>query len=154
MVENPGNPKGRTRGIQVCRQGDPPCDYDADPGQCTFHVLTCLNNTDVNVPACTPGEVRTYELRGLPSQMAESLLAAVAAMGPSSRAGKGQSQVSFSPPYATSDQCTAVLPLAVPVRRTLTLKVRASSSTGPPDADTLKLKCVGKLSARARAAGL
>ena len=32
----------------------------------------------------------------------------------------------------------------VPVRRTLTLKVRASSSTGPPDTDNLKLKCVGK----------
>ena len=151
VVENPGNPKGRTRSVQVCRQGDPACDFDADPGQCTFHVRICLNNTDVNVPACTPGEVSTYELRGLPSQTAEPLLGAVAGMGPSSRTGKGLSQVSFSPPYATTDQCTAVLSVVVPARRTLTLKVRASSSAGPPDSDNLKLKCVGK-PARAHAA--
>ena len=152
VVENPGNPKGRTRSVQVCRQGDPACDFDADPGHCTFHVRICLNNTDVNVPACTPGEVSTYELRGLPSQTAEPLLGAVAAMGPSSRTGKGLIQVSFSPPYATADQCTAVLPVVVPARRTLTLKVRASSSAGPPDSDKLKLKCVGKPPARAHAA--
>jgi hypothetical protein len=69
-------------------------------------------------------------------------------MGPSSRTGKGLTQVSFSPPYATTDQCTAVLPVAVPARRTFTLKVRVVSSTGPPDSDKLKLKCVGKPSVR------
>ena len=141
VVENPRNPKGRTRRVQVCSQGDPACDFDADPGQCTFHVRICLNNTDVNIPACTPGEVTTYELRGLPSQTAEPLLGAVAGMGPSSRTGKGLSQVSFSPPYSTTDQCTAVLPVVVPMRRTLTLKARASLSAGPPDRDILKLKC-------------
>src|SRR5207249_9825432 len=85
VVENPRNPRGRTARVQVCSEGDPACDFDADPGQCTFHVRICLNNTDVNIPACTPGEVTTYELRGLPSQTAEPLLRAVAGMGPTSR---------------------------------------------------------------------
>ena len=151
VVENPHNSKGQTRAIQVCRQGDPACDFDADPGQCTFHLRICLNNNDSNMPSCTPSDVSTYVLRGLTAQNTDTILAAVAAFGPSSRAGKGLTQVSFSPPCAAPDQCTAVMSLAVPVRHTMTLKVRATSSSGPPDSDTLKLKCVGgKASSRAR----
>jgi hypothetical protein len=146
VVENPGNLKGRTRAVQVCRQGDPACDFDADPGQCTFHLRVCLNNNDANIPGCTPGDVTTYQLQGLTSPNTEALLAPVAAFGPSSRTGKNQNVVTFSPPCAAPDQCTDVMPLAVPLRHTVVLKVRASSSSGPLDKDTLKLKCVAKTS--------
>jgi len=146
VVENPRNPQGRTRAIQICQQGDPACDFDADPGQCTFHLRVCLNNNDANMPGCTPGDVTTYQLQGLTPQNTDTVLAPVAAFGPSSRTGKGLNLVTFSPPCATPDQCTAVMPLAVPLRHTVVLKVRAASSSGPPDKDKLKLKCVVKTS--------
>ena len=146
MVENPRNAKGQTRNVQVCRQGDPACDFDADPGQCTFHLRVCLNNNDANMPGCTPSNVTTYQLQGLTPQNTDTLLAPVAAFGPSSRTGKGRNVVTFSPPCTTPDQCTDVMPLAVPVGHTVLLKVRATSSSGPPDIDKLKLKCVAKTS--------
>jgi len=143
VVENPRNPKGRTRSVQVCRQGDPSCDFDSATGQCTFLVRVCINNTDANLPLCTPGQVGTYELRqpqpGSPG--AETLLTAVAALAPSSRGGKRLSQVTFSPPAAATDLCTAPLALVVPVRRVLAVKARATSPVGLRDTDTLKLKC-------------
>ena len=146
VVENPHNPKGRTRSVQVCRQGDPSCDFDSDTGQCSFLVRVCLSNTDANLPVCTPGQIATYELRQPTpgSRNAETLLTAIAALAPSSRGGKRLSQVSFSPPAAATDQCTAGLPLVVPLRRMLAVKARATSPVGLRDTDKLKLKCTRK----------
>ena len=40
---------------QTCRDGDPACDIGTTPGECTFHVWVCANNTDPRLPSCTPG---------------------------------------------------------------------------------------------------
>lgn len=52
--------------------------------------------------------------------------------------------MSFSPPAAATDQCTAELPLVVPLRRVLAVKARATSPVGLRDTDKLKLKCTRK----------
>jgi hypothetical protein len=63
VVDNPGNAKGVRSNSQTCRQGDTTCDYDADPAQCTFQVRACFDNQDVELPACSPMAVSTYQLR-------------------------------------------------------------------------------------------
>ncbi|HVM98394.1 MAG TPA: hypothetical protein VMT89_18515, partial [Candidatus Acidoferrales bacterium] len=38
--------------LQECHDQDPSCDFDPAPGHCRFNVVTCLNNSDPNLPAC------------------------------------------------------------------------------------------------------
>jgi hypothetical protein len=145
VVDNPGNPGGPNSRIQICRQGDPRCDFDGDPRQCTFHVRVCLNSHDANLirlANCEPGQVSTYQLRspGPRSSNGQALLDAIGALAPSSRSGKRRNRVSFNPPDAAADHCTAPVPVVVPVGA-VALKVRATSPAGPPDKDKLRLKC-------------
>jgi hypothetical protein len=48
---------------QSCMDGDPSCDFDSTPGQCTFRVAACLNVEDSRLVdkhgqlACTPRDV-------------------------------------------------------------------------------------------------
>ena len=146
VVDNPTNPGGITNSLHTCRQGDGNCDFDVDRRACTFRVRICLNNHDVNLPACQSGELGTYELRLPPprSRGARTMLAAVGALAPSSRGGRGRARVTFAPPDAAADQCTALLALRVRIRRSLTLKVLARTAAGTLDKDRLKLRCLGK----------
>ncbi len=147
VVINPSNPRGVNSNMQVCKQGDPLCDFDIDPKQCTFHVRICLDNHDLNLPSCQPGSISTYELRSPPprSATAQSMLAAVAALAPSSRGGKRQNRVSFNPPDATASNCTPLLPVRVPLAHPLIVQVQATSPTRTRDKDKLRLKCVRQL---------
>jgi cysteine-rich repeat protein len=53
------NPALDRRGIpshkQTCKDGDPTCDKGTTPGECTFYVWVCANNTDPQLPTCAPG---------------------------------------------------------------------------------------------------
>jgi cysteine-rich repeat protein len=60
-VVNPNNAppldrRGRPNYVQTCTNNDPSCDFDLDPTDhiCEFHVVACLNNTDPNLPMCSP----------------------------------------------------------------------------------------------------
>ncbi len=59
-VVNPDQPVGRS-GLpdarQVCRDQDPRCDFNPQPGRCAFRVVACLNNEDVRLPDCRPAGV-------------------------------------------------------------------------------------------------
>jgi hypothetical protein len=51
---------------QECRDQDTSCDFDPTFGRCRFRVVTCLNNQDSMLPACTPrgvSRVRVYRPR-------------------------------------------------------------------------------------------
>jgi len=149
VVENPGNPTGQTGKTHVCRQGDGTCDFDADSRQCTFRVRICLNNRDVNLPACEPGQVSSYDLRKPATRSkqrsvranAEAILSAVAGLASSTRGGKGFSQVLFDPPNGSADDCTPEVALTVRRGRTLAVKAQVRSPFGVKDNDKLKLKC-------------
>jgi cysteine-rich repeat protein len=48
---------------QECRDQDAACDFDPQPGRCRFKVVTCLNTTDANLPACAAqgvSRIRVY----------------------------------------------------------------------------------------------
>ena len=56
--------KGRGLTKHVCNQGDPSCDMDSDPTQCTFRVGLCFNIDDPVLPLCThPDAVETFDLK-------------------------------------------------------------------------------------------
>ena len=147
VVANPNNPRGVNSKMQVCKQGDPLCDFDIDPRQCTFHIRICLDNHDLNLPSCQPGSVSTYELRSPPprSAAAQTMLAAVAALAPSSRSGKRHNRVNFNPPDATTSNCTPVLPVPVRLAHPVAIQVQATSPSRIRDTDKLLLKCVRRL---------
>ena len=42
----------RARVDAVCHDGDPACDHDSVPGQCTFNLSLCFNVPDGSIPYC------------------------------------------------------------------------------------------------------
>jgi pimeloyl-ACP methyl ester carboxylesterase len=48
-LDKNGNPSPK----QSCTDGDPSCDFDAIPGQCTFKLAACINNVDSRLPLCS-----------------------------------------------------------------------------------------------------
>jgi hypothetical protein len=134
-AQRPGG-SGRARVRQRCRDGDPGCDGDTTPGQCTISVAACLGRVDARLPGCRPRPIARWTLTRSGSP---ALAAAVAQLGPSSVA---DGSVEFAPPLDGA-RCTDVVPIVVPVRRTLTLKTRTvPAAGGPADLDTLRLVCV------------
>ncbi len=98
-----GLPSTRLR----CRDGDPACDADATPGQCTFTTLLCINNRDPRFPACVPFTTDRLSVR-LPRKLRDAVDGAnVAAL-----------QGALDLGAQTLDQCSAPLALEVPTRGT------------------------------------
>jgi pimeloyl-ACP methyl ester carboxylesterase len=57
LIQNPAqindvDGKGRPVIKQTCAQGDPACDFDADPTQCTFRMAVCFLVEDDRLPDC------------------------------------------------------------------------------------------------------
>lgn len=141
LVENPaGKPgaNGKAKTTQKCQQGDPGCDFDADPATCTFHVQVCFRRTDPRLPDCVPGPVVSWELKRPKlddGSAAGALLGAVTALGGT----QADDTVTFTPPLDDGSPCTATVPLAVPVKSKLKVKARASDDV--VDDDSLVLDC-------------
>jgi hypothetical protein len=147
FVDNPFNPSGILASNHVCRQGDPVCDHDADPGTCTFHVGICLRVADPRLsPPCTPSDIAMYSLyrpslRSNPTE-AGALLAALDDLPTSTLGGRQQRDVTFDPPVSVT-RCTATVPVAVPVGKKLSLRGRATTADGARDTDaTQRLRCL------------
>ncbi len=145
-VANPTNTPFTRHGLvnrdQTCADGDPNCDADrtAD-GTCGFRVAVCLNQSDPNLPACTPGTttlVHVYTKRTtVPND--DALLTALEALG-GTRTGHGLNDVTFSPPLA-GNGCTPFTVLTVPKGSRQTLRLRATAGSGATDLDRLRLIC-------------
>lgn len=148
IVPNPTNVplldgRGRPQRTQRCADDDPACDFDGGTaGSCTFHVQVCANNTDV--AGCTPpAALSAFEL-AKPSIAAAARKPALQA----ARAGFGGVPGALVG-AATSDLCSSVLPVVVPLRGsapsygkgTLALGIVATAG-GVRDKDTLKLICL------------
>ena len=137
------NAAGKVAARQKCTDGDPGCDADGTAnGTCTFTVAACLARTDARLPKCTPPAVSGWALVGKidpTSPPAVALVGAVAALGPSTVDGLA---VTFAPPLAAADDCTANVAVAVPAGKTLVLRTRITGPGGKPrDADALRLGC-------------
>ncbi len=135
-AQRPGG-DGRAPVRQRCHDGDPGCDADSVPAQCTFTVAVCFDRDDARLAACTARPIEGWTLVKPPLP---ALADAVAALAPSTVAG---SAVAFVPPLDPSARCTAAIPIVVPAKRSLLLKTRTvATGAGPADLDTLRLACV------------
>ncbi|HWP67321.1 MAG TPA: hypothetical protein VNO26_15600 [Candidatus Limnocylindria bacterium] len=141
LIENAGQKPGadgKAKTTQKCTQGDPGCDFDADPTTCTFRVAVCFRLADARLPTCSAGTVATWELKKPPldaGSAAGALLDAVAALGGT----ESETTVTFTPPLDAGSPCTAPVLLAVPVKQKLKLKAKTSDGAG--DSDALTLDC-------------
>ncbi len=69
LIQNPAqladvDSKGRGTTKHTCTQGDPSCDFDSDPAQCTFRVGLCFRTPDPALPDCplsSVGDTMTVE---------------------------------------------------------------------------------------------
>jgi hypothetical protein len=139
LIDNPGGKPGadgKAKTKQTCQQGDPGCDFDADPTTCTFHVSVCFRLDDARLPDCVAGAVDAWELtRPKPEDgsAAGAILDAVAALGGT----QGDTTVTFTPPLDDGSPCTETIALAVPVKTKLKLKGKAFGDVTDPDQLTL-----------------
>lgn len=136
--------KGHVAARQACKDGTAGCDADGVAnGTCVFTVAACFVRTDARFAKCVASSVSAWSLTGKvdpgdPSVAA--LVAAVAALGPSTVAGAA---VSFSPDIAEPDTCAAPVGIAVPAGKKLVLRARTVGPDGKPkDADVLRLACL------------
>ncbi len=131
---------------QRCHDGDTGCDADATTGTCTFDVALCFDRTDARMPRCRPVAIEGWTLLRPAlgdGDDAARLLAAAAALGPSSLTGNA---VAFNPSLDANERCTDTVAITVPVRGrrpgVLMLRSRTAGAGGRSDADALKLVCV------------
>ena len=140
-----------------CTEGTSVCDFDPDltNHSCTFHVRLCINNQDPRFPSCTPSNVATFEVvRPKPVSTAPADIANRTALQNQAGSGPGGFGVSVPPapggsPNAMLNLCSGDLPIVVPLKQRggsfsaghTTLRVRATTSAGKRDTDTLKLEC-------------
>jgi hypothetical protein len=145
LVANPNNPGSILSTIQICRQGDPSCDFDTDLATCSFHVAVCLRVPDprLNLP-CTPTDVVGYHLskpslRAKPAA-ANALLAALSTLSGASVVPKRPNARTFNPPIS-SVACTPEATIVVPLKRTLGFHSVTTTISGKKDIDSLRLRC-------------
>ena len=55
-LDKNGNPSPKQR----CTDGDPACDFDNVPGQCTFRLAACINVVDTRTPECSSNAVTAF----------------------------------------------------------------------------------------------
>ncbi len=58
VLDKHGNPSFK----QACTDGDPSCDFDDIPGQCTFQMALCVNVVDTRLPLCSSDTVNAIEV--------------------------------------------------------------------------------------------
>ncbi len=119
----------------VCRDGDPGCDADAIPGQCTFQLSVCFNVPDRRLPRCdtrTPivGYRQLMPSTGQPADATEAAnAAAMAAALP-------------LPPIDQPDTCTGAIPFVVPAGRSSWIRFSGRAADGRADYDRLRFTCL------------
>ncbi len=59
VVDKNGNPAFK----QSCTDGDPSCDFDDVPGQCTFQAALCVNNVDPRLPSCSTESLTAFVVK-------------------------------------------------------------------------------------------
>ncbi len=149
---------------QTCVDGDPSCDFDSDPDQCTFRVALCLQNVDPNLPECVapPGIAKFLLTSPRPNSSdpqdaanATLLMASFGRLSDVPATGDSGNTLVFDPPVVVEapDNCTDIVELVVERRglsersekfRITTTSVPTATSRGVEDDDTLLLTCVAE----------
>jgi len=129
---------GQTPPAAVCHDGDPTCDHDDIPGQCTFQMGLCFNAVDPRLPRCrTDAPIVALHLASpngrAPSDLVDALnVVAVSRALP-------------AVPLTDSNWCTAAIPFIVPAEGAATsrsVRLWAHAADGRTDSDLLRLTCL------------
>lgn len=129
----PALKKGMPSLVLRCRDGDPSCDDDQTPGQCTVRAQLCINNADPRFPTCIPLTTTSVTVRA-PKRARDAADAANLATLAGALDLRAQRR----------NQCSAPLPLVVPTRgarpgrKVVKLAVNAQSGRAQ---SVLKLVC-------------
>jgi cysteine-rich repeat protein len=155
------NAQGIPKNRAVCYEGDPTCDLDPDVTNksCTFAVALCINNADPRLPTCLTSDIRTFEIKK-PNPLGPLDAADTANLATlENQAGGGANGFGVTvlrgfatrfagTPNSTVNRCSAPLNIVVPLRPTTkphtgrkALHIRATTSLGVVDTDTLQLQC-------------
>ena len=141
----------------ACYQGDPACDFGAEPDGCLFHTRLCINNSDPRLPTCTRTDIVSFQVKSPIPASAQGVDAAnLTTLETQGSSGFGVVVLRGAKPQtvgttnAVADECSATVPLQVPLRRFVSGKVARQSkrfvikvvtSEGKSDTDTLTLEC-------------
>ncbi len=118
---------------QICTDNDPTCDFDPNPGSCSFHVWLCFAGSDARL-ACAADQVASIELRK-PSEKDTGAPAAL-------RQAVVQRLGAFTLPLPAGERCTARIDVDVSAgRKDGKLGLRVRTPLGDRDSDNLKFRC-------------
>jgi hypothetical protein len=152
---NPSDPKAFGKNRQVCVDGDPACDTDTIPGQCTFRVAVCFGQR--GVAGCSPRPTREFQTRSprpdaidpVLAQIGDALTAKIATTSNAVRSGRHGEEVLW-PLGLAAGSCAPPADLVVPLKssagkpqpRAVTIRTATTPALGKRDFDTLKLVCM------------
>jgi cysteine-rich repeat protein len=143
-MDNPAlDRKGLPSFRQSCRDGDASCDFGGTAGECVFHVWLCANNTDPNLPQCSPaaaGQVIAVDVRKPNSRDASKR--------PEDATNRQQLLESgLAAQQGAADSCGPRMEIRVPRRGPTTsgvktFKLKGTTNRNISDSDVLKLTCL------------
>jgi len=128
----------------TCKDGDPTCDLDQTPRQCTVAVKLCFGVADPRLSKCTPQGVTSVLIAQPKGTAASPVVTALGSMASANVGGGAKPLISFSTP-ATG--CSATSQIVVPITKKkgkVVLRTMASigAGKGKRDPDTLTITCV------------
>jgi sugar lactone lactonase YvrE len=125
----------------ICKDGDPACDHDAVPRQCTLSMKLCFGVADPRLAKCTPQGIKSVQLLKSISTVVDSL----GRMQSATVGGGSKPIVSFTEAVTG---CTGAADVVVPiVKKKGKAVLRTAGSTGgsgraAKDPDTVVVTCV------------
>ncbi|HYC21678.1 MAG TPA: M36 family metallopeptidase [Candidatus Bathyarchaeia archaeon] len=152
---NPSNPRAFRKNRQTCTDGDPNCDADSVPGQCTFRIAACFGQS--GIANCTPQPTLSFQLRTphpdsrdpALASIGQAMIGGVASLPGSAVAGRHDETVLWLaglPAGSCAPAADVVVPLrAVPhgfLPRAVTIRTTVRPASGKPDLDRLELVCM------------
>ena len=162
-VPKPDIKNGIQRNRLFCYEGDTRCDSDPnlDNLSCTFsNVFLCINNTDLRFPGCVPSDLATFELTSpkynsvAPADITNRGEIEGQADGAPGGLGlsvvRGSTTVLSGAANSAPNSCSRTVNLVVPLKQASSgagrrakrkLRIRAISTSGIKDVDSLTLEC-------------
>ena len=130
---------------------------DTHDARCVAHLVICINNNDPRLTfgqgqQCSGADIDVFQLnspkpdssRTEDQQNANSILAAITTLGPSTTSGNHQNVVDFTSPITSQDRCVGTY-VAIPLKNghktKKTIRTKTTRSDGTKDSDSLTIIC-------------
>lgn len=122
---------GLPTGTVTCTDGQTLCDFDATPGQCTFHVAACLNSQDPRLSCSLAAIDQLRVLRpSAGDPVAGALLASLQNADPASTGSVSGDTIAYMPAAATPNACTGYMNVVVAAGAKTKIRLLADTASG------------------------